>query len=404
VRVDIHAQVSAHERQFTRLGSGLARTLAGFEMDPLRLRVRATAGSGKTFVAHAFFERAVARGRRPLLVCFNRPLAERLQALMGQAGWVSTFFGLCDAFLADRGHRLDFEQMKTDREFWRRVADMVTAETVSDGWRFDCLIVDEGQDFEQEWFEILRLFLRDDADVLWLEDPDQNLLGKPSVRLDGFARFSTAVNHRMPATIARFIERVLPIPFECGSLLPGLGVTVTPYERSEDQPREVGKIVDGLLAQGFGYPDIAVVTLRSGRRSVFTGRARAGPPRPPAVHRGIRSLRQSGLHGWAPAVRQRPSIQGPAGGGGGTGRRRSRSHQPGAGAASPLLRDDAGHGEARSAGAGGESLHCALPGCRGPRCPQPGTLTRDPIGQYAAAVSYRPDPALWTDDFQRRRQ
>jgi hypothetical protein len=40
VRVDVHAQVSAHERQFTRLGSGLARTLAGFEMDPLRLRVR----------------------------------------------------------------------------------------------------------------------------------------------------------------------------------------------------------------------------------------------------------------------------------------------------------------------------------------------------------------------------
>jgi superfamily I DNA and RNA helicase len=276
VRVDVHAQVSAQERQFTRLGSGLARTLAGFEMDPLRLRVRATAGSGKTFVAHAFFERAVARGRRPLLVCFNRPLAERLKALMGQAGWVSTFFGLCDAFLADRGHRLDFEQMKTDREFWRRVADMVTAETVSDGWRFDCLIVDEGQDFEQEWFEILRLFLRDDADVLWLEDPDQNLLGKPSVRLDGFARFSTAVNHRTPATIARFIQRVLPIPFECGSHLPGLGVTVTPYERSEDQPREVGKIVDGLLAQGFAYPDIAVVTMRSGRRSVFTGRARAG--------------------------------------------------------------------------------------------------------------------------------
>jgi superfamily I DNA and RNA helicase len=53
-------------------------------------------------------------------------------------------------------------------------------------------------------------------------------------------------------------------------------VTVTPYDRSEDQPKLVGKIVDGLLAQGFGYGDIAVVTMRSGRRSVFSGRARAG--------------------------------------------------------------------------------------------------------------------------------
>jgi hypothetical protein len=276
VRVDIHAQVSAHERQFTRLGSGLARTLAGFEMDPLRLRVRATAGSGKTFVAHAFFEKAVAKGRRPLLVCFNRPLAERLKALVGQAGRVSTFYGLCDAFLADRGRKLDFDQMKTDCEFWRRVADMVTAETVPDTWRFDCLIVDEGQDFEQEWFEILRLFLRDDADVLWLEDPDQNLLGKPSVRLDGFVRFGTRVNHRTPASVARFIQRTLPVAFECGSDLPGLGVTVTPYERSEDQPRLLGKIVDGLLEQGFRYGNIAVVTMRSGQRSVFSGRDRAG--------------------------------------------------------------------------------------------------------------------------------
>jgi hypothetical protein len=276
VSVDIHAQVSAHERQFTRLGAGLARTLAGFEMEPLRLRVQATAGSGKTFVAHAFFEKALGKGRRPLLVCFNRPLAERLKALIGQVGRVSTFFGLCHVFLAERGRKLDFDQMKTDREFWRRVADMVTAEAVPDSWQFDCLIVDEGQDFEQEWFEILRLFLRDDADVLWLEDPDQNLLGKPSVRLDGFVRFRTRVNHRTPASVARFIQRTLPIAFECGSDLPGLGVTVTPYERSEDQPRLVGKIVDGLLEQGFRYGDIAVVTMGSGQRSLFSARERAG--------------------------------------------------------------------------------------------------------------------------------
>ena len=138
------------------------------------------------------------------------------------------------------------------------------------------LIVDEGQDFEQEWFEILRLFLRHGADVLWLEDPDQNLLGKPPVRLDGFARYGTRVNHRTPERVARFIERTLPIPFECGSDLPGLGVTVTSYERSDDQPRLVGKIVDGLLAQGFKYPDIAVVSVRPAPRSAFAGCERAG--------------------------------------------------------------------------------------------------------------------------------
>ena len=276
VRVDIHAQVSAHERHFTRVGGGLAHTLAGIEMEPYRLRVQGTAGSGKSFFAHAFFETTVGKGRRPLLVCFNRPLAERLKALLGPVGRVSTFYGLCGAFLNDRGRPLDFATMKTDPHFWRRVADMVTGEAIPDAWQFDALIVDEGQDFEQEWFELLRLFLRDDADVLWLEDPDQNLVGKAAVKLDGFVRFRAPVNYRTPESIARFIESTIPIPFQCGNTLPGLGVTVTPYERQEDQPRLVGKVVDELLEQGFGYGDIAVITMRATRRSVFTGRARVG--------------------------------------------------------------------------------------------------------------------------------
>lgn len=53
-------------------------------------------------------------------------------------------------------------------------------------------------------------------------------------------------------------------------------MTVTPYERSEDQPRLLGKILDGLLEQGFRYGDIAVVTMGSGQRSVFSARERAG--------------------------------------------------------------------------------------------------------------------------------
>ncbi len=41
--------------------------------------------------------------------------------------------------------------------------------------KFDTLNVDEGQDFEQDWFEIMRLFLQEGANLLWLEDADRNL-------------------------------------------------------------------------------------------------------------------------------------------------------------------------------------------------------------------------------------
>jgi hypothetical protein len=78
---DVHAHVGAQEKNFVRLSGGLVEVLDNLEMAPLRLRVLATAGNGKTFVARHFFDKALAAGRRPLLLCYNRPLKERLKHL-----------------------------------------------------------------------------------------------------------------------------------------------------------------------------------------------------------------------------------------------------------------------------------------------------------------------------------
>lgn len=76
---DIHAHVARQEGHFLRLAGGLVEFLAGLEIDPYRLRISGTAGCGKTMIARHAYDLALERGRRPLLVCFNRPLAERLR-------------------------------------------------------------------------------------------------------------------------------------------------------------------------------------------------------------------------------------------------------------------------------------------------------------------------------------
>src|SRR6266545_6753403 len=100
---------------------------------------------------------------------------------------------------------------------------------------------------------ILGLFLREPHDVLWLEDPDQNLRDQRPVVLPGFVGYRARANYRSPQSIARFIQRALPFKFECASDLPGLGVGVTTYARSTDQPVAAGKIVNRLLEQGFTH-------------------------------------------------------------------------------------------------------------------------------------------------------
>jgi hypothetical protein len=266
---DIHAHVSQQEKAFTRLTGPLVQLLSGLEMSPLRLRIFGTAGCGKSLIATQFFRTALARGKRPLLVCYNRPLAEKLRALMPVGGLVTTCHGLCDQFLKSKGLRPDYTN-------WASVFEQVTGEAVTNEWTFDTLIVDEGQDFEQEWVEILRLFLRGEPDILWLEDPDQNVHDRAPVTLPGFVGYRARVNYRTPHSIARAIQERTSIAFEMGNPLPGLGVGVTECNDPSEQPGHVARIIDTLLRRGFAHGEIVILTLHGLKHSVFSERERVG--------------------------------------------------------------------------------------------------------------------------------
>ena len=53
-----------------------------------------------------------------------------------------------DRFLISRGHRIPYERMG-ELNFWGGLQERIIGETIGPDWKFDALIVDEGQDFEQ---------------------------------------------------------------------------------------------------------------------------------------------------------------------------------------------------------------------------------------------------------------
>ena len=276
IHPDIHAHRRAGDNRFVRLSGGLADNLGNIEMEPLRLRVRGSPGCGKTVVARRFFKRAVEQGRRPLLVCFNRALKEKIKASCPQGGLVETWYGLCHRFLESRGETLDFERVQQDPAFWNDIQDRVVTSPIDDGWLFDTVIVDEGQDFEQEWADVLRLFAREGADMVWLEDRDQGIRGNAPVALAGFVGFNAKTNYRSPKTIARFMRKALPFAFEPANDLPGLGVGVHRYRDSFDQSRLVAKTVADLLSRGFAAEDIVILSIRGIGRTGLGVRKRVG--------------------------------------------------------------------------------------------------------------------------------
>mgnify|MGYP001818286222 CR=1 FL=1 len=273
---DIHAHIGSQEKYFVRQSGSLVDLLSNLEMEPYRLKVAGTAGSGKSLFARRFLEREVSEHRKVLQVCYNRPLADRLKQGVDNTVMVHTFYGFCDEFLKSRGLVLDYSEMSKGPAFWKEVQEQVMGEVIPEEWKFDSLIVDEGQDFEEEWFEILKLFLSNDARILWMEDPDQNIYEKSPVSLDHFVRYRCAVNYRTPESISSVITKTLSIRFEEGNGLPGLGVGVEGYTDAAEQPKIVGKIVQGLMRQGFGYDDIVILTCRGVKNSVFSDLEKVG--------------------------------------------------------------------------------------------------------------------------------
>ena len=236
---DIHAHIEGQDKKFIRMSGGLVHILDSLEMEPFRLRVQATAGSGKSHLAGHFFNKSIDAGKRPLLVCFNRPLSERLKCCVKEGGMIETWYGLCDEFLIQMGHKLDYKKAFNEHGYWKEIQDLVIAENIPQEWLFDSLIVDEGQDFEQEWFEVLKLFLRneDDSEIVWLEDQGQNLTRKKPLELDGFVTYHSSVNYRTPVSIAKYIHEKLDLDFECGNDLPGLRVKEHHPKNTDDKDR-----------------------------------------------------------------------------------------------------------------------------------------------------------------------
>lgn len=137
---------------------------------------------------------------------------------------------------SDRGETLDYDSMNTDPEFWNKVQEQVVDHDKPENWLFDTVIVDEGQDFQPIWYDILESFMSDGADILWLQDPEQNLRMQAPVQLPpSFVGYRCITNYRSPTSIARFIRRNLEVEFECGNDLPGLGVGLWQYDEPEEQ-------------------------------------------------------------------------------------------------------------------------------------------------------------------------
>jgi AAA domain/UvrD-like helicase C-terminal domain/Nuclease-related domain len=179
-----------------------------------RLEVVGPAGSGKSMLAAEKARRLAREGYRTLLVCFNQRLAtsliHELEDAPAPAGLdVTTFHRLCERLGTEAGV-LPARPDPIPQGWWDQTLPgaLEAAIAARPDQRYHAVVVDEGQDFEARWFELLQRLLVDPGDVFWVfHDPGQALIRADVVAGLGLERHEFFENHRNPESIAALAGR-----------------------------------------------------------------------------------------------------------------------------------------------------------------------------------------------------
>lgn len=260
---DLVPDVSTYKTQqretFVRLSSDMMRFIERLTMHPYRLHVEGTAGSGKSLLAMRMYKQWLEEGKNVLLTCYNNALQQNFRSTLPQPENIRTFHKLCTDALLAHGVEVDFKK-SFEPGFWRDLLEQVIAIDLNEEEKFDALIVDEGQDFGPDWFELLQLFLKEDAAILWLDDPTQQIYPIAPAPLDGFVHFKADINYRTPHSIADYIRKKLDVTFEGRNALPGLGVHLESIDDKEELAAKVAHRIKDLRRIGFEDDDIVILS------------------------------------------------------------------------------------------------------------------------------------------------
>ena len=209
--------VEDQEEKLKRLTTG-QETILGMLVKQPRAAIEGVAGSGKTILAMGQAQRFARQGNRTLLLCYNRPLADwldmQLPAKFRDLVIVHTFHSLCAGFC--KLAKMPFNFSPNDDEFWSFTApDLLetACQTLGPENKFEAIVVDEGQDFQDLWWMALEKVQRT-ADASFpffvFYDPKQNIfISQPTLPSNLAGPFVLPTNCRNTRLIARLCGEII---------------------------------------------------------------------------------------------------------------------------------------------------------------------------------------------------
>jgi hypothetical protein len=209
---DPEAQRRYSLESMTRISDEQIRALRSLDIND-RVLVSGVAGSGKTRLALWWAHQSARSGRNTFLSCYNVPLAKYLQSVSSDMptltvgpflNKVSQFPGIPKLEEPTAREELD--------HFWNvEMIDHLIEFADQSEIKFDTIVLDEVQDFNDEWMEIIeKLLVNENSKILCVADPNQDLYDRGFFMPEGGSPWALAelrLNCRNTREIAAFVRQ-----------------------------------------------------------------------------------------------------------------------------------------------------------------------------------------------------
>lgn len=262
----LHKEFEENENTFKKLTENQGKIFKYIDINP-NICVQGPAGSGKTFIA---FNKAIEfaeRGMKIMHVCFNKTLATELRHRYRNLNMPREFeieftnFHFWALRIAEQNPT--YRKEKADEEFFNTYIPNKAKEVITEA-TYDAIIIDEGQDFRENWLELLNKVLKKEGRFLFFMDENQDIFetfkGVPNHR--SVTKCHLEENCRNTKLIIEKLRETLPnatmVPME--GTPDGQPILNINFTSNIEQIAELEKQIKSLLYKGIRPNQIIILT------------------------------------------------------------------------------------------------------------------------------------------------
>jgi len=231
------------------------------------------AGTGKTWIAKEKARRLAMEGKKVFLTCYNRKLASLEFKNLHEGIFAMNFHDYLEQILPQKGYCIekpnDANQMDA---FYRETLPSLGFDyfsSLDESERFDAVIVDEGQDFREDWITCLEASLKKDGYFYIFADPNQNIFADDISKIKQLpiSKHKLTRNLRNTEAINNWIKSLYPESSLVPEIKGGLEVRYFKWKTYEDEKRMIEDEVGRLISQGVKPRRITLVSGHKKKKS-----------------------------------------------------------------------------------------------------------------------------------------